>query len=124
MASIADSPLGLDAINIPVKEAVDFINKEFKQAIDFSVTDQIKPKTLLDNEYLSLQKESTDLLNEFENYRIEQKRNIKASSLVYKDIGKEIFQMEIPVNDEKHLVIPDDYIVMSRTKVCLKPACN
>ena len=50
---------------------------------------------------------------QLDEYLREQKKTLRSADIRYRDIGKEIFQLEVPA----HIKVPNDYIVMSKTKV-------
>ena len=53
-----------------------------------------------------------DYESRFEEYLISQQKKLRCNQLKYRDIGKEIYQIEVPSN----FPVPDDYMVLSKTK--------
>ncbi|KAK6089201.1 hypothetical protein P3W45_001828, partial [Vairimorpha bombi] len=84
-------------------------NYELKYHI---IKDEIVPGKNNSEELTSLIDQKDILLKKFDDYLVSQKVICKNDSIVYKNIGKEIFQMDIP----KNVKVPDDYFLVSATK--------
>ncbi|KAG5860233.1 DNA mismatch repair protein Msh6 [Encephalitozoon hellem] len=79
----------------------------------YDVTDaEISPGEHNEDELCHLLCEKERIENDLNEYLQKQRDRLKLGSIRFKDIGKEIFQIEVP----KEIKVPSDYYIMSSTK--------
>ncbi|ORX63094.1 hypothetical protein DM01DRAFT_208046 [Hesseltinella vesiculosa] len=104
---IQDFPLMTDAL--------DYFSDAFVVAeieMDYQKTTAIIPKTAgINEEWDKINKGIKDMENGFQQHLQDMKRELKCPRLVYKDMGKEIYQLEAP----KGFKVPKDWQRMSTT---------
>ncbi|KAI9201827.1 DNA mismatch repair protein msh6 [Polychytrium aggregatum] len=86
----------------------------FRSAFDHALAlkeDKLLPFPGGDEEYDTAQKRVKDLETRFADYKRSMESNLR-TKIVYKDLGKEIYQMEI----SNKVKVPNDWVVMSRTQ--------
>jgi DNA mismatch repair protein MSH6 len=66
-------------------------------------------------EFDAISQEITQIQSELDAYLQEQRIKFKCSSIKYKDLGKELFQLEIPAEYTKSIT-SNEYVAMSKTK--------
>lgn len=74
------------------------------------------PKTGMNDEWDGINQQIKDAEKQFESHLQVVKRELKCSSVVYKDMNKDIYQMEVP----KSVKVPQSWIQMSTTAVRIK----
>ncbi|KAI8805196.1 DNA mismatch repair protein msh6 [Cladochytrium replicatum] len=89
----------------------------FKTAFDHNEAvqnDAIAPHPQHDEDYDNAQGEVDRIEKQFEQHRVEQsqKLGVRLSEISYKDMGKELFQLELPAK----VKVPKDWTVMSQTQ--------
>ncbi|KAF7683810.1 DNA mismatch repair protein msh6 [Astathelohania contejeani] len=65
-----------------------------------------------DPELKEFLEEKKNIEKELNDYINSQRKILRAPSIKYKDLGKELFQLEVPLN----IVVPKDYLLVSSTK--------
>ncbi|KAJ3091283.1 DNA mismatch repair protein msh6 [Quaeritorhiza haematococci] len=88
--------------------------KFFKSAFDHQQAleeDTILLHSGFDSEYDAAEEAVQSVMNELEAYRKQQERKL-GCKIAYKDIGKEIFQLEVP----SKIKVPKDWMQMSKTQ--------
>ncbi|KAI8143577.1 muts domain V-domain-containing protein [Fennellomyces sp. T-0311] len=86
-----------------------FIKTEIE--IDYQKVLTIIPKDGVDQEYDDLRDQINATHKKFESHLLQKKKELKCTQLTYKDLGKEIYQMEAP----KSLKVPGNWIKLSST---------
>ncbi|KAI8377990.1 muts domain V-domain-containing protein [Radiomyces spectabilis] len=97
-----------------IDERVEFFSQAFITAevdIDYQKMISIIPKKGVNKEWDALNKQIKDLEVEFDRYLLQLKKDLRCAKLVFKDLGKEIYQVEVP----KGVKVPQDWIQLSAT---------
>ncbi|OAD06817.1 hypothetical protein MUCCIDRAFT_33695 [Mucor lusitanicus CBS 277.49] len=90
---------------------LDSLNNSFITAdVDVDCKTMI-PKTGMNDEWDGINQQIKDAEKQFESHLQVVKRELKCSSVVYKDMNKDIYQMEVP----KSVKVPQSWIQMSTT---------
>ena len=72
----------------------------------------VTPKNGTDAEFDEAVAKCASITQNLEKYKKEQQGLLRVSNLLYKDMGKEPFQLEVPVATK----VPEEYVLMSKTK--------
>lgn len=87
----------------------------FKSAFDRQLALKegvVVPFAGVEKDYDDANAKFLQIKDDFDRYLVTQEKVLKIRGAKYKDVGKEIFQLEIPANT----AVPKDYVLMSKTK--------
>ncbi|KAI8987059.1 muts domain V-domain-containing protein [Pilobolus umbonatus] len=93
---------------------LDHINELFVVAevdVDYQKVNTLIPQSGMNEEWDSLHAQMTSIEKAFDDHLMVVKKQLKTTSVNYKDIGKDIYQLEIP----KNIKVPDSWIKISST---------
>ncbi|SAM02406.1 hypothetical protein [Absidia glauca] len=96
-------------------EQLDYFDNAFivtELEIDYRKVTVIIPKEGVNNEWDDLNDQITSMKTAFNKHLAQMKLELKCAKLVYKDMGKEIYQIEVP----KAVEVPNSWIKRSDTK--------
>ncbi|KAI8969051.1 muts domain V-domain-containing protein [Mycotypha africana] len=79
--------------------------------VDYQKTRTIIPRSGHNERWDELNEQIVEKENEFQDHLKAVKKQLKCSSVTFKDIGKDIYQMEVP----KNVKVPDNWIQLSST---------
>ncbi|GAM20051.1 hypothetical protein SAMD00019534_032260 [Acytostelium subglobosum LB1] len=79
-------------------------------------TDTLTPSLGLSPEYDKCKEKITEIELKLENYLLEQKKFFSSTSVCYKNIGKEHYQIEVPVAALQRVKLPTTYSLKSEQK--------
>ncbi|KAI7863174.1 muts domain V-domain-containing protein [Spinellus fusiger] len=79
--------------------------------IDYQKSMVMVPNQGFDAEWDTIQENIQGLVGEFDRYLTTMKKELKCAKLVYKDMGKDLYQIEVP----KEVKVPREWIQMSST---------
>jgi len=86
----------------------------------FDATDQkirtMIPKNGMNKEWNSINQQIKDAEKQFESHLQVVKKELKCSSIVYRDMNKDIYQMEVP----KNVKVPQSWLQISTTSVRIR----
>ncbi|KAL9544155.1 hypothetical protein MBANPS3_007766 [Mucor bainieri] len=79
--------------------------------VDYQKIRTMIPKTGMNDEWDSINQQIKDAEQQFESHLQKVKKELKCASIVYKDMNKDIYQMEVP----KSIKVPQSWIQLSMT---------
>ncbi|KAI7900009.1 muts domain V-domain-containing protein [Cokeromyces recurvatus] len=97
-----------------IGEKLDSILKSFIIAevdIDYGKSRTIIPNSGMNNEWDTINQQIKDMEEEFNRHLFKVKKQLKCSTITYKDLGKDIYQLEVP----KNISVPRDWDQLSTT---------
>ncbi|GBC01838.1 hypothetical protein RclHR1_04350014 [Rhizophagus clarus] len=87
----------------------------FKEAFDYDQVEKegkLLPYPGIEQDYDAINQKLCSVEKQLDDYLKEMQKLLKSNKIVYKDIGKEIYQLEVPNN----IKVPDDWKKLSRTQ--------
>lgn len=71
------------------------------------------PKDGMNQEWDNINQQIKDVVSQFASHLQKVKKELKCSTVVYRDLGKDLYQIEVP----KGVNVPRDWIQLSNTSV-------
>eukprot|EP00002_Diphylleia_rotans_P021703 TRINITY_DN4230_c0_g1_i6.p1 TRINITY_DN4230_c0_g1~~TRINITY_DN4230_c0_g1_i6.p1 ORF type:complete len:997 (+),score=257.98 TRINITY_DN4230_c0_g1_i6:62-3052(+) len=93
--------------------------KYYEKAFDQTMAREqgfLSPSEGADPDYDKVVAEVKSWHTKLDNHLEDQKKALKISSLVYKNVGKELYQIEIAAKSVDGVKLPQNYVLMSQTK--------
>ncbi|RKP08628.1 muts domain V-domain-containing protein, partial [Thamnocephalis sphaerospora] len=90
--------------------------EHFSTAFDRTIAERegsVIPFPGVEKDYDDIEERARDIQERFQSYLEEQRRELKSSKIIYRDIGKEVYQLEVP----KNIKVPTNFMRLSQTKV-------
>ncbi|GAN01573.1 DNA mismatch repair protein Msh6 [Mucor ambiguus] len=97
-----------------IGDKLDSLKKSFITAdvdVDYQKIRTMIPKIGMNDEWDSINQQIKDAEKQFESHLLVVKKELKCSSVVYKDMNKDIYQMEVP----KNVKVPQSWLQISTT---------